>query len=133
MPVGFQSGGRTKENAHGIVPVIRPITLVEVVPTVAEKRPTAKPRRRAESDSSEPCALEAAEVAVQQAREALRRAQDVYERAKNQATEHLEQARETTVGDVVDGTRRLVRRYPGAGVLVASLLGFFLGRWTRWR
>ena len=41
-------------------------------------------------------------------------------------------AREMRLGEVVDATLDLVRRYPTAGVSVAVLVGFFAGRlWRR--
>jgi len=41
-------------------------------------------------------------------------------------------AREMRLGEVVDATLDLVRRHPAAGVSVAALVGFFVGRlWRR--
>jgi ElaB/YqjD/DUF883 family membrane-anchored ribosome-binding protein len=48
-----------------------------------------------------------------------------------EAVEHLGRLREVKLGDVVDGTLDLVKRYPGASMTVAALVGFFLGRWFR--
>jgi hypothetical protein len=41
-------------------------------------------------------------------------------------------AGEMRLGEAVDATLDLVRRYPAAGVSVAALVGFFVGRlWRR--
>jgi hypothetical protein len=47
------------------------------------------------------------------------------------AAEQVKRLRETTVGDLIDGTLNLVKKYPGPGVIVAVLAGFFLGRSLR--
>jgi ElaB/YqjD/DUF883 family membrane-anchored ribosome-binding protein len=36
-----------------------------------------------------------------------------------------------TLGSVIDDTLRLVRRYPGTGVVASSAVGFLIGRITR--
>ncbi len=50
----------------------------------------------------------------------------------SQAADKLKQVREKTVGDVIDCTLEAVRKHPGAGLTVAALLGFFLGRLLKW-
>jgi ElaB/YqjD/DUF883 family membrane-anchored ribosome-binding protein len=75
--------------------------------------------------------VQAAEEAVHRAEQELKNARALYEQVRQQATDRLKQVREKTVGEVIDGTLKLVKRYPGPGVLVAALLGFFLGRLFR--
>jgi len=49
-----------------------------------------------------------------------------------QAAPPLSPGREMSLGEVVDVTLDLVRRHPAAGVSVAVLVGFFVGRlWRR--
>jgi len=48
-----------------------------------------------------------------------------------EAAEYLGKLREVKLGEVADGTLDLVKRYPGASLSVAALLGFFLGRLFR--
>ena len=50
----------------------------------------------------------------------------------SKATDKFQEVREKTVGDVIDCTLEAVRKRPGAGVIVAALLGFFLGRLLKW-
>jgi len=77
---------------------------------------------------NDPPEVHAAAEAVEKAKAALREAQECYQRVRKEATERLKQARETRVGDLIDGLLGLVRKYPGAGVITALLAGFFLGR-----
>lgn len=72
--------------------------------------------------------VHAAAEAVEKAKAALREAQDCYHRVRERAGARLKQARETRVGDLIDGLLGLVRKYPGTGVVTALLAGFFLGR-----
>jgi ElaB/YqjD/DUF883 family membrane-anchored ribosome-binding protein len=69
--------------------------------------------------------------ALQRAKAEFEKAQAYYEKVRQQAVEHVKAARETTVGDVIDGTLETFRRHPGAGLTAAALVGFLLGRLFR--
>jgi ElaB/YqjD/DUF883 family membrane-anchored ribosome-binding protein len=75
---------------------------------------------------------------VQKAAEAVRRveaelekAQQHYRKVRQEATDRLKAVREKSLGDLIDGTLEVVKRHPGPGVIVAALIGFFLGRLFR--
>ncbi len=69
--------------------------------------------------------------ALRRARVELERAHAFYEHVRQQAAEHLQDVREKTVGDVLDGTLETVRRHPAASLTLAALLGYLLGRLFR--
>ena len=69
--------------------------------------------------------------AVSRAKEELRKAQEAYSEVREKAVGKLKAVREKSVGDLIDGTLELVKRYPGPGVILAAILGFFLGRLFR--
>jgi ElaB/YqjD/DUF883 family membrane-anchored ribosome-binding protein len=75
--------------------------------------------------------VQAAGEAVRRAEAELKKARALYEQVRQQATDRLRQVREKTVGEMVDGTLKLVKKYPGPGVILAALFGFFLGRLFR--
>jgi ElaB/YqjD/DUF883 family membrane-anchored ribosome-binding protein len=75
--------------------------------------------------------VQAAEDAVRQAEAQLEKARLLYQQVRQQAVDQLKEVRQKTVGDLIDGTLKLVKRYPGPGVLMAALIGFFLGRLFR--
>lgn len=75
--------------------------------------------------------VEAAAEAVRRAEEELAKAQAYYLELREQAVEHIQHIRESQVGDVIDATLRWVRKHPGGGVLIAGLVGLFLGRLFR--
>jgi ElaB/YqjD/DUF883 family membrane-anchored ribosome-binding protein len=77
-----------------------------------------------------PRARKAAE-AVQRAEAELERAQHFYQKVRQEATEGFRTVREKKVSDLVEGTLEAVRKYPGPGVIVAAVIGFFLGRLFR--
>ncbi|MFH1920409.1 MAG: hypothetical protein ABIP48_11055 [Planctomycetota bacterium] len=88
------------------------------------------------SDNSSPEAertpqVKAAEAAVRRAEAELKKANEVYGQVRQQAAEQLKRVRETNVGEVIDGTLKLVKKHPGPGVLIAAAIGFFLGRLFR--
>ncbi|MHC4403870.1 MAG: hypothetical protein ACYTG0_29790 [Planctomycetota bacterium] len=91
--------------------------------------------RPSSNDSEEkteaPPEVLAAEKAVRRAEAELNKAKAFCEKVRQKAADRWAQARQTTLGDVVDGTLRLVRRFPGSSVVVAGALGFFLGRLLR--
>jgi ElaB/YqjD/DUF883 family membrane-anchored ribosome-binding protein len=77
-----------------------------------------------------PRARKAAE-AVQRAEAELERAQRFYHKVREEATGGFRSVREKKVSDLVEGTLETVKKYPGPGVIVAALVGFFLGRLFR--
>ncbi len=72
-----------------------------------------------------------AEDALSRAKAELERAKACYQNVRRQASEQLKNVRKTSVGDIIDGTLDSVKRHPAAGLGVAALLGFFLGRLFR--
>ena len=108
------------------------------------KKATAKPSSVAPEDTAdktvpESPAQEAEESpkvrkaadAVRRAEAELEKAQQLYQKVRQEATDRLKAVREKSLGDLVDGTLNLVKKQPGPGVIVAALLGFFLGRLFR--
>lgn len=75
--------------------------------------------------------VQAAADAVRRAKEQLHKAQEQYEALRHETSEGIKHLREQNVGDLAECTLELVRKHPGAGVAVAGLLGFFLGRLFR--
>ena len=78
--------------------------------------------------SSDACS---AADALKRAKAELEKAQAFYESVKQQAVERVKAVRKTSVGDMIDGTLETVKRHPAAGLTLAALLGFFLGRLFR--
>jgi ElaB/YqjD/DUF883 family membrane-anchored ribosome-binding protein len=68
---------------------------------------------------------------LKQAKADFEKARDFYESLRHQAAERIDSVRKTTVGDAIDGTLDAVRRHPGAGLALAALAGFYLGRLFR--
>lgn len=85
----------------------------------------------AEAEEGESPQIRDARNAVERAKEELRRAQEVYADIRQEATQQLKRVREQTVGELVETGLRLVRKHPGPGVVLAAVLGFFLGRLFR--
>ena len=75
--------------------------------------------------------VEAAAEAVQRAKTELNKARELYRKVRRKATQRLSQVREKRVGDLADDTLKLVRKHPGPSVLIAALVGFWLGRLFR--
>ena len=111
---------------------------------MAKKNAGRKPsgtRKQASSDAHTPDnsspqvertpKIEAAEAAIHRAEAELRKAREVYGQVRQQAAEQLKRVRETAVGDVIDGTLKLVKEHPGPGVIIAAAIGFLLGRLFR--
>lgn len=69
--------------------------------------------------------------AVCRAKAELEKAQTLYQKVRREAGDKLKKVREKTVGDLVDDTLEVVRKHPGPGVILAGLVGFFLGRLFR--
>ncbi len=65
------------------------------------------------------------------AQEELRRAEAQYHKVRQQAAEKIEEIRDTTVGEMVDGALDVVRKHPGPSLLAAAALGFLFDRWLR--
>jgi len=75
--------------------------------------------------------VQAAEEAVFRAEVELKKAKELCDQVRQQATDELKRVREMTVDELVDGTLKLVREYPGPSVVIAAILGFFVGRLFR--
>lgn len=73
----------------------------------------------------------AALEAFERAKAELERAHAFYEHVREQTADRIKVARETTVGDMIDGTLKSVKRHPGATLTAAALVGFVLGRLFR--
>jgi len=69
--------------------------------------------------------------ALKLAKAELEKAQAFYEKVRQEAAERLQSVRQTSVGDMIDGTLDAVRRHPGASLTMAALVGVFLGRLFR--
>ena len=69
--------------------------------------------------------------AVRLAEAELEKARQLYQKVRQEATDRLRAVRAKTVGDLVDGTLEVVKKHPGPGVIVAAMIGFFLGRLFR--
>ena len=95
---------------------------------VAEPSPSARENPKVEPSPDEVPEVRAAEEAVRRAQEELERARELYVDVRRQATEQIRQVRGKTVGELVDGVLKLVKKHPGPGVVIAALIGIFLGR-----
>ena len=82
----------------------------------------------AAESSGEVCS---AAEALKRAKAEFEKAQAYYEKVREQAVERVKAVRETSVGDMIDGTFDTVRRHPGAGLTIAAMAGFLLGRLFR--
>jgi ElaB/YqjD/DUF883 family membrane-anchored ribosome-binding protein len=82
----------------------------------------------ADRSPSEACS---AADALKRAKAEFEKAQAYYEKVRQQAVEGVKAVRQTSVGDMIDGTLEAVRRRPGASLTVAAMVGFFLGRLFR--
>lgn len=76
-------------------------------------------------------ATEHSDDALSRAKAELERAKTCCENVRHEAAERLKTVRKTSVGDIIDGTLETVKRHPAAGLGVAALLGFFIGRLFR--
>lgn len=75
--------------------------------------------------------VKAAAEAIRRAQAELEKACATYTNLRKEATEQVRKLRESTVGDVIDGTLKAVKKHPALGVGLAALVGFFLGRLFR--
>lgn len=69
--------------------------------------------------------------AVRRAETELKKARELYDKVKREAVERLKGVRQTNLGDVLDGTLAAVKKHPGLGVILSTLIGFLLGRWLK--
>ncbi len=101
--------------------------------TTTSSRKKTKKARKADAKPAEPEGPEvrSAADAVRRAKIELEKAQQLYKEVRQEAVERLEKVRQTTVGDVIDGTLEAVRKRPALGLSIAALVGFFLGRLFR--
>lgn len=74
---------------------------------------------------------EAAFEAVRRAEGELERARALYEHVRREAAEQLDKVRAKRIGDVLDDVTTLVRKFPGTSLVVAGLVGYYLGRLLR--
>lgn len=93
--------------------------------TTTRKKASPQPQGQTRSQETN------AEEELQFAREQLHKAEEYYEEIKVKAAEQAQILRETTLGDVVDGVLRFVKKHPGAGITGAAAFGFLFGRITR--
>jgi ElaB/YqjD/DUF883 family membrane-anchored ribosome-binding protein len=96
-------------------------------PTETDRSATDGSDRQADQS---PKVQKAAE-AVHQAEAELEKARQLYQKVRQEATDRLQAVREKSVGDLIDGTLEMVRKHPGPGVIVAAVIGFFLGKLLR--
>ena len=68
---------------------------------------------------------------VARAEAELKRAKEAYDRVCDEAAQRLRDVREAKVGDLCDGVLEQVKRHPGPSLIIATVLGFFLGRLYR--
>ncbi len=87
-------------------------------------------KKKSGGSSSKRTAEKAAE-AVRCAETELQKARELYEKTRQEATKRIKAARETTLGELIDGSLETVKKHPGLGVLAAMLVGFFFGRLFR--
>ena len=85
----------------------------------------------AQDPSGPSCDVCAAEEAVRRAKAELQKARQLYRQARSRAVRGLRSIREASSGGLVEGTLKLVKQHPGPSLLVAVVLGFFLGRSLR--
>ncbi len=69
--------------------------------------------------------------ALKRAKAEFDKAQATYHKLREEAAERVKSVRQTSVGDVIDGTLNVVRRNPGKSLAIATLLGLYLGRLLR--
>jgi hypothetical protein len=93
--------------------------------------PEHKPAEEPARDPAECPKIRSAADAVHRAEAELKKARELYEKVRHEATDRLKSMREKSVGDLLDGTLAIVKKHPGLGVLLFSLIGFFLGRWLK--
>ena len=99
---------------------------------MAKKRAARKTASaRAQNNTSGELDNREVEKQLDAAREALRNAEELYTKQQENASGDRSFLESQTLGGTIDDTLRLVRRYPGTGVVAASAVGFLIGRITR--
>ena len=104
---------------------------------MANKEQAADEKLTPPTEPAEPVApdelpeVKAAAAAIQRAQEELEKACETYKSLRKEATDQVQKLRESTVGEVVEGTLEAVKKHPALGVGLAALVGFFLGRLFR--
>jgi ElaB/YqjD/DUF883 family membrane-anchored ribosome-binding protein len=94
-------------------------------------QPESKPAETPVRDPAECPKVRSAAEAVRRAEAELKKARGLYEKVRHEATERLKSVREKSLGDLLDGTLAAVKKHPGLGVIVSTLIGFLLGRWLK--
>ena len=94
----------------------------------APKRTNTPAAEKARQDAEQSPEVKNAAEAVCNARAELERAEQLYQKVRQEAVEQLKKVRETTVGDLIDGTLDVVKKHPAAGLIAAGAIGYFLGR-----
>ena len=112
-------------NKRTVEPSADPETTRDVQETSGPADSTDKPEETQVDQSPE---VRSAAEAVGRAKAELRKAQEVYQRVRQEATDRLQDVRQKTVGDLIDGLLGTVKKFPGPSVIAALLAGFFLGR-----
>ncbi len=86
---------------------------------------------RSAQDAGRSPKVQKAAKAVRRAEAELEKAQQLYGKVRQEATDRLKAVREKSLGDLIDGTLEVVKKHPGPGLIVATMIGFFLGRLFR--
>ena len=92
---------------------------------------SAPPTDESDRSAEESPKVQKAADAVRRAEAELEKAQRLYQTVRREATDRLKAVREKSLGDLIEGTLELVKKHPGPGVVVAAMVGFFLGRLFR--
>lgn len=99
---------------------------------MAKKRAARKTASaRSQNNTSDELDNHEVEKQLDAAREALRNAEKLYAQRQEDNAESRSFLEPRTLGAAIDDTLRLVRRYPGTGVIASSAVGFLIGRITR--
>jgi ElaB/YqjD/DUF883 family membrane-anchored ribosome-binding protein len=97
----------------------------------ADEKPTPPVEPVEPVDPEELPEVKAAAEAIRAAQAELEKACETYKHLRKEATDQVRKLRESTVGDVVEGTLKAVKKHPALGVGIAAFVGFFLGRLFR--
>jgi hypothetical protein len=96
----------------------------------AQPQSTSRPDANV-GPTEQPEALAGDDTVLEKAREELLRAEETYRRTLERAAAGAHQARDITVGDMLDGSLEFVRRHPVAGLVAVGVISFLAGRATR--
>ncbi len=106
-------------------------TLLAKGPLMAKKEQTAETEPASAIEPDEQPEVKAAAEAVRRAKEEFEKACATYKDLRKEATDQVRKLRESTVGDVLDGSLKMVRKHPALGIGLAAMIGFFFGRLFR--